>query len=316
MYSARMTLAFVRRYAGLVLLPLLLGPPSFGWGSAGHRIINRVAIETLPANLPAFLRSPSAIDEIEYLGPEPDRWHSPAEPELSDEQAPDHFIDLELADEIGPLPRRRYDYIAALYALQAKHPWQSWNLRPEHVGFQPYITNEVWERLKSAMRDYRSLRAEHQDTKPVQAMILFYVGWLGHYVGDGSQPLHLTINYDGWVEKENPNGYTTRHGIHAQFETAFVAANIQESDVKPLIAPVQPVGDEFDAYMAYLHHTAMLVGRVYQLDKDHGFDGAGTPVSRQFTAEQLAAGASMLRNLIYAAWLESAAPGQSQRYPE
>ncbi len=61
-------------------------------------MINRVAAEKLPAEMPAFLRTPEAINEIEYLGPEPDRWRSPAEPELNSAQAPEHFIDLELAD--------------------------------------------------------------------------------------------------------------------------------------------------------------------------------------------------------------------------
>jgi dihydroorotate dehydrogenase len=36
--------------------------------------------------------------------------------------------------------------------------------------------------------------------------------------------------------------------------------------------------------------------------------GAGTAESREFTAERLAAGASMLRDMIYTAWLESGKP--------
>jgi hypothetical protein len=292
----------------MVLLPLISVPASFGWGSEGHRMINKLAAESLPADMPAFLHAQAAIDEIEYLGPEPDRWRSPAEPELNAVQAPDHYMDLELADVIQPLPRRRYDFIAAAYAASLTHPAQARDLRPEHIGFQPYITNEVWERLKSAMRDYRDLSAKHQDTKPVEAAILFYAGWLGHYVGDGSQPLHTTVNYNGWVGKDNPNGYTTDHTIHAQFETTYVAANIKESDVKPLVAAVHPLGDEFDDYMAYLRHSNSLVERVYQLDKAHGFEGVGTPEAKQFTTERLAAGASMLRDLIYSAWVESAKP--------
>ena len=55
---------------------------------------------------------------------------------------------------------------------------------------------------------------------------MFYAGWLGHYVADGSQPLHTTIQYNGWTGP-NPNGYTTEHKIHAQFETAFVIANVK-----------------------------------------------------------------------------------------
>lgn len=304
----------LRRVAVAALLPLLAVPPSYGWGNVGHSMINKLAAESLPADMPAFLHTDAAIAEIEYLGPEPDRWRSPAEPELNAAQAPDHFMDLELADVIQPLPRRRYEFIAAAYAASLTHPAQASSLQPEHIGFQPYITNEVWERLKSAMRDYRDLSAKHQDTKPVEAAILFYAGWLGHYVGDGSQPLHTTVNYNGWVNKENPHGYTTDHKIHAQFETVYVAANIKESDVKPLIAAVHPVGDEFNDYKAYLRHSSTLVERVYQLDKDHGFDGAGTPEAKQFTSERLAAGASMLRDLIYSAWLESAKPVPQQHY--
>jgi TonB family protein len=297
-----------RHPLSVLLLCLLAVPFSYGWGSKGHTIINRLAAESLPADMPTFMRTPEAINEIAYLGPEPDRWRSRAEPELSSEQAPDHFIDIEYADLIGTLPRQRYQYIAALYAYIATHPDRAADLRPEKVGFQPYITSEVWERLKSAMRDYRILSAAHQDTKPVEAAILFYAGWLGHYVADGSQPLHVTINFNGWVEKENPNGYTTEHSIHSQFESAFVDAAVNTSDVQPLLTPLRPINDEWDDYLAYLRHSNSLVERVYQLDKQHGFDGTGTPESRQFTAERLAAGASMLRDLYVAAWVKSAEP--------
>lgn len=297
-----------------LLLPLLAVPPSFGWGNEGHSLVNKLAAENLPADMPAFMRTQAAIDEIEYLGPEPDRWRGLAEPELNAVQAPDHFMDLELADVIQPLPRRRYAFIAAAYAASLTHPAQARDLQPDHIGFQPYITNEVWERLKSAMREYRELSAKHEDTKPVEAAILFYAGWLGHYVGDGAQPLHTTVNYNGWTNKENPNEYTTDHKIHSQFETAYVAANIKEADVKPLVAPLHPVGDEFDDYMTYLRHSNTLVERVYQLEKAHGFEGAGTPEAKQFTAERLAAGASMLRDLIYSAWLESAKPVPEHHY--
>lgn len=291
--------------AGLALV--LAAPALFAWGNKGHTMINRLAVESLPADVPAFLRAPEAIAEDAYLGPEPDRWRSRAEPELNAEQAPDHFIDLELADRIGTLPRQRYQYIAALYAYAAAHPDHAAEMRPEHIGFQPYITNEVWERLKSAMRDYRTLSAAHQDTRPVEAAILFYAGWLGHYVADGAQPLHVTIQYNGWVGP-NPNGYSTAHTIHSQFESAFVDAAVNAPDVQPLVAPMMTIGDEWDDYLAYLRHTGTYAEKVYQLEKEHGFEGTGTPEAKQFTAERMAAGASMLRDLIYAAWAKSAEP--------
>jgi hypothetical protein len=308
------TVLMLRRVAVIALLPLIAVSPSFGWGNEGHRMVNKLAAEHFPVDLPAFMRTQTAIDEIEYLGPEPDRWRGLGEPELNAMQAPDHYIDLELADVIQPLPHRRYDFIAAVYGASLTHPMQARDLRPEHIGFQPYITNEVWERLKAAMREYRELGAKHEDTKAVEAAILFYAGWLGHYVGDGAQPLHTTVNFNGWANKDNPDDYTTDHKIHWQFEGVYVAANIKEADVKPLVAGLHPVGNEFDDYMSYLRHSKTLVERVYQLEKAHGFEGAGTPEAKQFTAECLAAGASMLRDMIYSAWLESAKPVPVRQY--
>jgi hypothetical protein len=279
---------------------LLLTPRSaHAWGNEGHRLINRLAASSLPADVPAFLRSDAAIQEIEYLGPEPDRWRSPAEPELNAAQAPEHFIDLELADALGPLPHRRLDFEAKVFAA---------GQRPEKIGLQPWETDEVWERLKAAMREYRRLSAAGEDTKPVEQAIIFYAGWLGHYVGDGSQPLHTTVQYNGWTGP-NPNGYTTDHKIHWQFEGTFVAANLKALHPEPLMTPPHAIeGDIFDAYVAYLRHSATYVEKVYELDKAGGFAGAGSTESREFTSARLAAGASMLRDMIYTAWVDSAQP--------
>jgi hypothetical protein len=88
-----------------------------------------------------------------------------------------------------------------------------------------------------------------------------------------------------------------------------VAANEHEADVKAKMTPLRTIeGDIFDAYVAYLRHTATYVEKVYQLEKAGGFVGGGSAESREFTADRLAAGASMLRDMIAAAWVESAKP--------
>jgi hypothetical protein len=307
-------LCILRIMAALVLLPVMLVQQSFAWGMDGHMMINRIAGANLPADVPAFLRSPAALDALEYYGPEPDRWRSPAEPELSAAQAPEHFIDLEYADLAGPLPRRRYDYIRALAAAQAKHPDLAASLTPEKVGLQPYVTTEVYERLQSAFRDYRALVAAKKDTKPSECEITFLAGWLGHYVADGSMPLHTSIQYNGWVGP-NPNGYTTEHQIHALFESTYVHANVKPGDFAPLVAAAKPIvmGDVFDEYMAYLRHSNSLVEQTYQLEKAGAFIGAGTPAGKAFVDMQLAAGAVELRDMIYTAWIKSAEPVPAYR---
>jgi hypothetical protein len=285
--------------APLFVLALALPRPGYAWGNEGHSLINRLAAAHLPADTPAFLRSSEALREIEYLGPEPDRWRNPAESELVAAQAPEHFIDLELADALGPLPRRRLDFEALAFAH---------GQRPEKIGLQPWQTLEVWQRLKIALREYRRLSAEHKDTHSVEQAAIFYAGWLGHYVADGAQPLHTSIQYNGWTGP-NPNGYTTEHKIHWQFEGPFVGVNLSALDVEPRMTPVHAIDDDiFDTYVAYLRSSATHVEDVYKLEKDGGFVGAGSATSRAFTSTRLAAGASMLRDMIYSAWQQSAKP--------
>ncbi len=303
------------------LLSLLVSPQAHAWGRDGHRMINRLAVENLPADVPAFLRNGNAADIIEYEGPEPDQWRNKAEDELSNTQAADHFLDLEWADLAGTpcatttpgcspsgtlLPKRRFDFMKALAAAQLRHP--ELPLSVDKVGMQPWQVEEVWERLKSDLRDYRRLSAANADLSGIETIILFEAGWLGHYVADGSQPLHITINYNGWVEKANPNGYTTEHGIHSQFESVYVTANVKPAEVAPLVraASAQPIDDEWRQYLGYIHHSNSLVEKTYQLEKTGGFTAGGTPEARAFTEERLAAGAIELRDLIYAAWVHSA----------
>jgi hypothetical protein len=310
--------ALARVAAASTLIAVLSTQAAWGWGAVGHSLINRLAVQYLPPDVPGFVRDANALNVIEYLGPEPDRWRNNAEDELSQTQAADHFIDMEYA-ELGEvpcgagtagcvdgkmLPRKRYDFIRALAAAQPAHP--NIPLTPEKVGLQPWQVEEVWQRLKVDFRDYRALVAAHQDTAGVQVAILYDCGWLGHYVADGSQPLHTTIQYNGWTGP-NPNGYTTGHHIHSLFESAYVGANIKSSDVALLVADTQPkvIADEWTQYLDYLNNTHSLVEQVYQIDKSHGFDGRGTATAKAFTDERLAAGAIELRNMIYSAWVHS-----------
>src|ERR1700722_11213222 len=290
---------------GLTALVLWQSVGAVAWGNEGHTSINRVAAQKMPASMPTFLRR--AVVEIAYLGPEPDRWRSPSELALKNAQEPDHFIDLERVSWLDPLPQGRYEFYRKLYEKRAAtsaadHPD---DYLPEHVGLQPYITMEVYGRLKAAFREYRQRVAAHQPTQAVQQAIIFYAGWLGHYVADGSQPRHTTIRYNGWVGP-NPNGYTTQHTIHAQFETAYVAANISAKDFAGLVNSPERLDDSFARYLAYLKQSHALVDNVYELEKAGGFTGKGSPAAFDFTSHRLAAGSQMLLDLWYTAWLECA----------
>lgn len=143
--------------------------------------------------------------------------------------------------------------------------------------------------------------------------MLFLAGWLGHYVGDGSMPLHTSKYPNGWTGP-NPNHYNEGHTIHGLFESEFVHENVKLSDVEPLLVskPVV-VADVFTQYVGYLHATHTHVEEVYRLDSEGGFTGAGTPAGKALVDHQLAAAATELRDLIYTAWVRSGEPLPARR---
>ncbi len=287
-----------------VLLPTLAP----GWGDVGHTTINRAAAEKIPADMPHFLKAASS--RIGWLGPEPDRWRSNLEKPLNDAQAPDHFIDLEYVDWLKPFPPDRYAFIQAVYQYRAQHP-QDGVPPPEKIGFQPYIYHRSLRPPEGRLPRVSPRPGRGRSTADAEANAIFYAGWLGHYVGDGSNPMHTSIQYNGWVGP-NPKGYSTSHDVHSKMETAFVNANPEVTHIADLVGAPRHLDHPFEDYIAYLRESRSRIERAYQLEKAGGFDGKGTPESREFIRQQLGRGAQMLLNMWYTAWVDSAGePGPS-----
>jgi len=284
----------------VVGLPALV----FAWGEAGHRITGEAAALEMPASAPAFFRNASR--QLAYLNPEPDRWRDRGErtldPALEGATAPDHFIDLEMASptvlaEALKAPDR-YGYLDSL---------SSAGVKGVTMGLLPFRMLELSQQLR---QDFREWRAAPDSTKPfIEARIIDDAGILGHYVADGSNPAHTTIHYNGWAGP-NPNGYATDKRFHSRFESAYVGANIKVADVvSRLDTTARVFPDLRTAIVAYLHETNAQVERLYQLDKAHPFDANTTaPEDKAFTVERLAAGARMLRDIWWTAWVTSGQP--------
>jgi hypothetical protein len=309
-----------RRVAALaaalaVLVPWLVAAPAGAWTEKGHEMINRLAVERMPPDTPQFFRD--AIERITYLGPEPDRWRLPGSwmPQgwatdvniLNPASAPDHFIDMEYVAAIK-LPRSRYEYLREL----EKNGVVKGDVKLETPGFLPYRIAELTEMLRREWAIWRVAPSQTPEEKErkrqVEENIIHTAGILGHYVGDGSNPHHTTWHYDGWLEarEPNPEGFTTARGSHLRFENDFVNAAVEITDVRPLVAPLRPVSDFFEDTMAYLRDSNALVRDLYRLDKRHALqiapeNAAANAEGKRFTAQRLAAGASMLRDLWAAA---------------
>ena len=294
----------------LILIALGLAPavsiPNLAWQDEGHVLVNQVAAEHVPDEMPEFFRN--ALDRLAYLGPEPDRWRRVSEYTLKESQEPDHFIKLEVLDIDLDTLRSRYDFYRLLYERRASpharkgvHPD---SLLPEHVGLLPYITIEEYERLKVAFRQYRELQRSGGDTELVEGNIILYAGWLGHYVADAAEPHHTTIHYDGW-QGPNPNGYPGR-GAHGRVEGDFVRnSGVGSDEIGEGMAPAERLQDPFADLLDFIYETHQLVEKTYQLDKAGGFTGAGTEEGRVSALERLTAASQMLLDMWYTAWLTS-----------
>jgi hypothetical protein len=292
-----------RNLIGLVIV-VCTAVLAFGWGDEGHKLINKTAAGAIPADMPPFFKA--GAEKIVYYGPEPDRWREKVESSLKNSQEPDHYIDMERVADIGEFPVGRYDFIRWAYAKKMRVTDHSDDYLPERIGFQPYIAAEVYERLKVAFRQYRALKAAGQPTDAVEASAIFYAGWLGHYVGDACNPLHTTIQHNGWVGP-NPNGYTTAK-IHWPVESDFVNKNLAQLDPASLMKAPTAISDPFHQYIEYLKSSYALVEPLYQIEKRGGFNAPGSEEAREFIRKQFAAGSQELVNLWYTAWVESEKP--------
>jgi hypothetical protein len=132
------------------------------------------------------------------------------------------------------------------------------------------------------------------------------IGVWSHYVGDASQPLHVSVHFNGWGDYPNPNGYTTSHTLHSRFEGAFVRAHATEAAViAAMPAPSLSSAPIADQIGAYLRRTAAAVPALYDIEKRGGFNDPASPEAIAFVDQRLADGAAELRDLITEAYAAS-----------
>jgi hypothetical protein len=290
-----------RLLAGLFLV--LFATPLFAWGEKGHLMVNEAATAGLPAEMPVFFHR--AYSELTWLGYDPDRWKGNG-PSIDAVNDPDHFIDLEFTTGLD-LPPHRYEFLALMETSARR---QQKGLRNDETGFLPWRIAELSEKLTGMFRLWRSTHPESPERAIIERDIINTAGTLGHYIADAAQPLHATSNYNGWVDA-NPNGYANDCAIHSRFESNFVSHSIEVADFRTKLSAPKPVSpDYFAAALSFIGDSNAQVEPLYRLDRDGHFATMGPPSAEgvAFATDRLAAGASMLRDLWWSAWVNSAQP--------
>jgi len=296
-------------YAAIVAIAL----PSMAhaWGGTAHTVIDRAAIEAIPADGPTFLRKYE--DYIGQYASLPDSWRGNAENFSKIEEDPNHGWFREQFTFVKPIPRSRYEFVIALYkhyeTIKDSDPATAVRTNVRWTGTLPYAAIEAYDRIVVCMRQVRKAQAEHRDASVPEQHCAFDAIRLGHYIGDGAQPLHDSVNSDGW-RGPNPKGYTTDRSIHGRFESAFVdGMKLSVADIAPRIgAPGHRDGDMFNSVLAFLDAAGDKMETVYKLEKRDGFANPADTAVREMIYTQTAAGAAMLRDMLCRAWGESAQP--------
>jgi hypothetical protein len=302
------------RILALCAVVAALPTAALAWGSTGHRMIGEIAVRALPAELPAFLHSPQAALDVGELSREPDRVKG-AGRAVDNDLSPGHFLDLDDDGKVlgGPLlsalPATRAEYETQLRAT-GQDGWKA--------GYLPYSIVESYERLAQDFAYWRVLKAAEAnpawavnkawfsaDRRRREAQILVDIGVLSHFVGDGSQPLHVTIHFNGWGNFPNPAGYSNDK-LHSPFESDLVQATVKEAAVAAQVAPFRSCNCAMaQRTAAYLAATGKLVVPFYELVKAGGL-APGDPRGTALATQQMAVGASELRDLVVEAWRSAA----------
>jgi hypothetical protein len=313
------------------------------WNYPGHRMVNEIALASLPSDFPAWVRTPENAERIAFLAGEPDRWRNTKEELLQHYNGLDHYIDLEQLGyagiDVAKLPEFRYDFVAQFAAGRASHPDRfpvpvieapsHENDNPnrpkdadhsrEWPGFLPWAIAEYYAKIQSAFSYLKAFedKGTPEEVANARANIVYMMGVMGHYVGDGAQPLHVTIHNHGWVGP-NPKGYPTNYGIHGWIDGGFIAkAGITEAELLPKTVPAASIdlahrGDGRDpvfvAIVDYLMGSYDRLEPLLRLDKDHKIEGPGpeSAEGRAFIDAQLLRGGEMLGSLWLTAWRHAA----------
>lgn len=210
---------------GVLFLLLLVSESAFCWGHRGHHTICTAAPHIVKNDsLKKFLKY--RIHIMGHLCNIPDtHWRSMSS-DVSDLGNPTHYINTEiigLKQKDSPLDfhliRDRYTGTDNLFKGRGK------------IFSIPKELGSLWWRADQFFRFVSDLKSsftgvelpknskEEQDEKFAYNQsvynMMIYMGVMGHYIGDASQPFHSTADYDG---------YSIGHGgIHSYYEEQIIS---------------------------------------------------------------------------------------------
>jgi hypothetical protein len=301
---------------------------ALAWDYEFHRMVNQLALRSLPADFPSWIREARTAERIAFLAGEPDRWRNMADPTLRHINSPEHFIDLDDLPLYGLTPATlspfRHEYVGQLTLARsqdpARFPGADPTRDPEHnrwiPGLLPWRIAEDYARLQStfsSLKTYELYGGTTDEIANARANAIYVMGVMGHYIADAAQPLHTSKHYNGWVGP-NPEGYTTNRTFHGWIDGGYLhKIGLKIGDLSGRVRAARSVWERlpgashehlFPVVMGYVVQQSEGVERLYQLDKTGGLSGDGPAglAGREFLSGQILRGSQMLGDVWFTAW--------------
>jgi hypothetical protein len=258
--------------------------PASAWDSRTHELIARLAVDALPAS-PLRMTLAAEENQLQQDAVAPDfelkRLNGHAE-------AIRHYIDLE---DYGPDP------FANLNPDIAVMRQRYGEATLERSGTLPWTIEQVASQIQQAWGQGDCHSAETLS------------GYLAHYIGDASQPLHSTRDYDGLPQDR---------GIHARLESAADASvNQLESLARPQVRLI-PVTSVWEVSIAEIRRANALIPAITQADRAaraatppddyHAYDRALMAQEGPLLAAQIADASSVLASVWLYEWKAAGSP--------
>jgi hypothetical protein len=268
-------------FASLLSFAQLHSGAALAWGNLGHRIVGNVATELAEEGSLFWGSNSEAVREFSNT---PDvSWKNG--PGASTEK-PTHWFQVDFySPQNGQLPSffKVYAEVLKRYNEQTvtKNGTATWRVE------QFYL---------QALKNLRS-------SQYIEALQL--AGAMSHYIGDLSQPLHVTVNYDGQL--------TNQKGIHKFFETTNLeAVSAAEIETEVVARAKELMKDpefrkSFDqdlmhAMMQATARSSVYVTKVLSLDKQGGRSGRSADAMREIAVDRLADGAATYAMILSRLW--------------
>jgi hypothetical protein len=249
--------------AALLILLCLPASLAHAWGHKEHIQLTRMAIERLladsstPEAMKAWLRqiTPNVYDSkqeedwflhfkigdtkdgaqfkgIEYFAIAPDLYAADKSTKIAPYNAPErplHYLDLELFLPVDKKKEYKHD-LSGKPAIDA-FPRDMNDERYVQAGYLPFRLEESYTKLVAAIKAGKLVPAD-MSAKELDDSALRWAGYLGHYIGDNTQPQHATIDFQSKSYFANKN---KAPNVHSEMEYRM------NDDAKDDFADIRPL---------------------------------------------------------------------------